>query len=79
MVCFRQIPVGSKTSICKAYVQLGYFSYTTIDGLLSSETIEGEGKVLLVIMMFAQPLQREFDDDGDSQAPPGNLDCFHAS
>lgn len=79
LVCISQVSVGSKTSIGKAYVQLGYFSYTPIDGLLSSEIIEGEGKVLLVIMMFAQSLQREFYDDGDPQAPPGNLRCFHAS
>ena len=33
LVCFRQVPVGSKTSLSKAYVQLGYFSYRAIDEL----------------------------------------------
>lgn len=56
LVCFRQIPVGSQMSVSKAYVQLGCFSYTAINALWSSVFIEGEGKALLVITMFAQPL-----------------------
>lgn len=83
LVCFRQVPVGSKTSVSKAYVQLGYFSYTAIDGLWSSGIIEGGGKALLVIMMFAQPLRRGFYDNGDPQTPPsyeqGNPYCLHVS
>lgn len=69
LACFRQVPVGCKTGVSKAYVQLGCFSYTATDGLLISGIIEGEGKVFLVIM-FAEPLWKDLCDRGEPQAPP---------
>lgn len=33
LVCFRQVPIGSEMNVSKAYIQLGYFIYTVIDGL----------------------------------------------
>lgn len=33
LVSFRQVPIGSGMSVSKAYIQLGYFTHTEIDGL----------------------------------------------